>query len=337
MKILTDKQCVLASYFLMFLFLIFVIPLHLLACFFAGFLIFDIIKSISKIIDRYTSSRMIKLASSIAIGLGITALLGFGLTSLISFVMYDLQGAGDSVFSAQIDQTLINIQEEISKYLPNYIPYDMTDIKHKLIAFSKDNVDTLRHTGSDILHNLATTVIGLIVGIMVSTYSAPQEPQPAFKSALLERINNLAVSFRNVVFAQFKISLINTVLFMVFVFAILPIFGVSLPFAKTLTILTFIFGLLPIVGNLLSNTLIVMSGLTISLPVATSCLVYLMVIHKLEYFINAQIIGTKINARSWEVLLAMLLFESVFGLGGLIAAPIFYAYIKLEFKNAELI
>lgn len=337
MKILTDRQCILATYILMFLFLIFVIPLHLLPCFFAGFLIFDIIKSTSKIIDRYTTSHIFKVGFSIIIGVSVAALLGFGITSLISFVMYDLQGAGDSSFGTQIDQTLMSVQQEITNYVPNFIPHDITDLKNKFIGLLKDNIDIVRHTGSDILHNLATTIIGIIVGIMLSTYSLPPEPQPVFKQAMVERIQNLALSFKNVVFAQVKISLINTVLFMIFVFAILPIFSVSLPFAKTLTILTFIFGLIPIVGNLLSNALIVLSGLTISLPVASSCLIYLVVIHKLEYFINAQIIGTKINARSWEVLLAMLLFESIFGLSGLIAAPIFYAYIKLEFTKAKMI
>ncbi|MBL2055405.1 AI-2E family transporter, partial [Klebsiella pneumoniae] len=56
-----------------------------------------------------------------------------------------------------------------------------------------------------------------------------------------------------------------------------------------------------------------------------------------EYFINAKIIGHKINANAWEILLAMLIFESIFGLSGLIAAPIFYAYLKLELKDARLI
>ena len=80
-----------------------------------------------------------------------------------------------------------------------------------------------------------------------------------------------------------------------------------------------------------------MSGLTISLSVAAIALAYLVIIHKLEYFVNAKIIGTKINANAWEVLLAMLIFEAIFGLSGLIVAPIFYAYIKLECKDAGLI
>jgi hypothetical protein len=31
------------------------------------------------------------------------------------------------------------------------------------------------------------------------------------------------------------------------------------------------------------------------------------VIHKLEYFLNARIVGIQINARAWELLIAMLL------------------------------
>ncbi|MBD0194646.1 AI-2E family transporter, partial [Acinetobacter baumannii] len=89
--------------------------------------------------------------------------------------------------------------------------------------------------------------------------------------------------------------------------------------------------------NLISNTLTFIAALTISLGLAGVALLYLVLVHKLEYFINAKIIGHKINANAWEILLAMLIFESIFGLSGLIAAPIFYAYLKLELKDARLI
>ncbi|WP_000295294.1 AI-2E family transporter, partial [Acinetobacter baumannii] len=85
------------------------------------------------------------------------------------------------------------------------------------------------------------------------------------------------------------------------------------------------------------NTLTFIAALTISLGLAGVALLYLVLVHKLEYFINAKIIGHKINANAWEILLAMLIFESIFGLSGLIAAPIFYAYLKLELKDARLI
>jgi len=61
------------------------------------------------------------------------------------------------------------------------------------------------------------------------------------------------------------------------------------------------------------------------------------VIHKLEYFLNARIVGTQINARPWELLVAMLVMEAAFGAGGLIAAPIYYAYLKDELLDRGLI
>jgi predicted PurR-regulated permease PerM len=41
-------------------------------------------------------------------------------------------------------------------------------------------------------------------------------------------------------------------------------------------------------------------------------------------------VGRQIEARAWELLLAMLTMEAAFGIAGLIAAPIYYAYLKDE-------
>jgi predicted PurR-regulated permease PerM len=52
-------------------------------------------------------------------------------------------------------------------------------------------------------------------------------------------------------------------------------------------------------------------------------------IHKLEYFVNARVIGGRIiHDRAWELLLAMLVMETMFGIPGLIAAPIYYSRLK---------
>ena len=119
--------------------------------------------------------------------------------------------------------------------------------------------------------------------------------------------------------------------------AILPLFGINLPLVKTMIAVTFIVGLLPVLGNLISNTVIVVVSLSVSLYVAIGSLVFLIAIHKLEYFINARIIGGQIRARAWELLLAMLVMESAFGIPGVIAAPIYYAYIKYELSARGLI
>jgi len=100
---------------------------------------------------------------------------------------------------------------------------------------------------------------------------------------------------------------------------------------------TFVCGLIPVLGNLVSNTVIVLVSLSSSVFVAVGSLAYLVVIHKLEYFLNARIIGARISARAWELLIAMLVLESTFGLAGLIAAPIYYAYLKAELQARDLV
>jgi predicted PurR-regulated permease PerM len=114
---------------------------------------------------------------------------------------------------------------------------------------------------------------------------------------------------------------------------VLPLAGRPLPFAKTMIAVTFVVGLLPIIGNLISNTIIVLVALGVSVFDAAMALAFLVGIHKLEYVLNAQIIGTEIRAHAWEILLAMLVLEAAFGLRGLIAAPIFYAYLKEDLKT----
>jgi predicted PurR-regulated permease PerM len=103
-----------------------------------------------------------------------------------------------------------------------------------------------------------------------------------------------------VVFAQTKISALNTLFTGIFLFILLPLFGVHPPLAKTLVITTFVVGLLPVIGNLISNTLIFVVALSISLWVALAAVTFLIIIHELEYFLSARIIGTQIQARARE-------------------------------------
>jgi predicted PurR-regulated permease PerM len=118
---------------------------------------------------------------------------------------------------------------------------------------------------------------------------------------------------------------------------LLPLLGIHLPLTKTMIVLTFVVGLLPVIGNLLSNTVIVIVSLAHSPQTAMSSLAFLVVVHKFEYFLNARIVGARISAQSWELLLAMVVMEAAFGLPGVIAAPIYYAWLKQELMDAGLV
>jgi len=144
-------------------------------------------------------------------------------------------------------------------------------------------------------------------------------------------------SFSRVVLAQIRISALNTLLTAIYLAGVLPMFGVHLPLTKTMIALTFVAGLLPIIGNLISNSVIVIISFSYSLPIAGASLAFLVIVHKLEYFINARIVGSRINASAWELLFAMLVMEAAFGLAGVIAAPVFYAYAKAELVARKLV
>ncbi|OYZ55776.1 MAG: hypothetical protein B7Y21_13865, partial [Hydrogenophilales bacterium 16-61-112] len=190
------------------------------------------------------------------------------------------------------------------------------------------------NAGRAVLH----FIIGLIIGSFIALREAsPQQTLAPLASALCERVNRLSDAFHRVVFAQVRISALNALLTGVYLFVVLPAFGVQLPFTKTMIVVTFLVGLLPVIGNLISNSVIVIISLSHSLQVAAGSLAFLVVIHKLEYFVNARIIGEQIKARAWELLIAMLVMEAAFGLQGVIAAPIIYAYIKKELSDRELI
>ena len=139
-----------------------------------------------------------------------------------------------------------------------------------------------------------------------------------------ERFRLFYRSFTTVMGAQILISGINTLATSVFVV------WAQLPYALLVIVVTFLCGLLPILGNLISNTLIVGIAFTISPKMAITALVFLVVIHKLEYFLNSKIIGDRIKNPVWLTLLGLIVGERLMGVPGMILAPVVLHYLKME-------
>lgn len=219
-----------------------------------------------------------------------------------------------------------------------YLPEDVEALRATAVAWLRTHAGALPHAGAALGCTLAHILIGLGIGALVALYDTqPPETLGPLAHALQERASRLGEAFRRVVFAQVRISAVNTILTALYLIVALPLVGVHLPLAKTMLAVTFVVGLLPVVGNLLSNTVIVILSLSVSLGVAVASLAFLVVIHKFEYFLNAHLVGTQVQAHAWELLLAMLVMEAAFGIPGLIAAPIYYAYLKDELVSRKLV
>ena len=141
---------------------------------------------------------------------------------------------------------------------------------------------------------------------------------------LSTRFRVFYASFRTVMGAQIIISSINALLTAAF------LLWQGFPFALVIVVLTFLCGLRPIVGNLLSNTLIVGVAFTFSPKLALAALIVLVVLHKLEYFLNSRIIGERIKNPMWLIMLGLILGETLMGIPGMILAPVVLYYIKVE-------
>jgi predicted PurR-regulated permease PerM len=141
---------------------------------------------------------------------------------------------------------------------------------------------------------------------------------------VLKRFRSFYESFARVMGAQLIISMINTGFTAVYVLI------VGLPYAALVIVLTFFCGMLPIIGNLVSNSVIVALSIMISPKMAIASLIFLIVLHKTEYFLNSKIIGERINNPVWLTLLGLLLGERLMGIPGMVLAPVVLDFIKNE-------
>jgi predicted PurR-regulated permease PerM len=266
----------------------------------------------------------------------IVVVLAAGIWGAVSFFENELGGF------PHLMQRLADILEASRNKLPpwaaDHIPDSAESLRIMFTEWLRENSSHAQTVGAEAGRMAAHLLIGMVIGAMAALYDTAYTPQyKPLAAALHARIVNLQHAFENIVFAQVRIAGINAALTALYLMVILPLCGVKLPLMKSMVLITFVVGLLPVIGNLISNTLIVLIGLSHSLEIALASLGFLIVIHKLEYFLNARIIGSHINARAWELLAAMLAMEAVFGLHGVVAAPVFYAYMKKELSDNGLV
>lgn len=325
----------LASFIAIIAIILGVLFLHLVLAAFIGMLVYLISSRLSLWLANHVPEGRARLIAISFIAFTIAAL--FVVTGVLLGHFF---GSHETIagLAEKLGDVLIDVRRKVPPALLPYVPETLLDLKANFAYALKVHGAELTAIGKEGLHTLAHILIAIAIAAILTLhrFKDVNNSKPLAR-AMRERLALLATAFSNVVFAQARISAINTTLTGIYLLAVLPLSGVTLPYAKTLVIATFFAGLIPIIGNLISNTLIVLVSLGISFNVAVASLVFLVVIHKLEYFINARVIGGRVHAAAWELLLAMLVMETIFGVPGLLAAPIIYAYLKAELAQVDLV
>lgn len=278
--------------------------------------------------------------------------LSFGRSKALGVVLFCLVlgaiGAGAFFFVKKAYKELPEITNQTIPAVIDYaekqgvdLPFtDFKSLKDLALQGVKDRWSNLGRYASTAGMQAVAFVIGLVVAVslFLTTKVNLGEHEGALEGNLysvagaeiLKRFATFYESFATVMGAQLIISLINTSLTAVFLLA------TGYPSATFIIMLTFLCGLLPIIGNLISNTLITCVGLTVSPAVAVAALVYLICIHKLEYFLNSKIIGSRIKNPMWLTMIGLILGEKLMGIPGMILAPVVLHYVKVEASRKRL-
>jgi len=281
--------------------------------------------------------------------------LSFGKSKTLAVVLYVIAvvaiGYGLVFFSKRAYTTLPVIANETIPAVVNFaekkgieLPFtDYASFKVLAIKEVNERIANVGRYARDATLLVAMLIIGLVVAVSFfinKKWDVEDDPDAVKGSLYATVVGELVVrfqtfyrSFARVIGAQIIISFINTALTAVF------LVWNGFPYTTVIIVLTFLCGLLPIVGNLISNTLIV--GVAFTIPhvgpkMALFSLIFLVVIHKLEYFLNSKIIGDRIKNPMWLTLIGIVLGEKLMGIPGMILAPVVLHYIKVEASRNKL-
>jgi predicted PurR-regulated permease PerM len=272
--------------------------------------------------------------------LGITLFLILLFGAGVGFYFFTKQTA---VAMPHIAETTIPVVLEWAEKQGMELPFtDYASLRALAIDAFKREFEGIGKYAGVALIQFAAILIGIVVSVslFINSQFDLEADKPAQSNNLYTltareitlRFGTFYGSFATVMGAQIVISGINTALTAVF------LFWNDFPYAKVLVGVTFLCGLLPIIGNIISNTLIV--GVAFTLPngpkMALIALIFLVVLHKSEYFLNSKIIGDRIQNPMWLTLIGLVLGEKLMGIPGMILAPVILHYIKVEAKRSRV-
>lgn len=267
-----------------------VLHFHFVVLFVSILMTYCLIEGANAMLGKALGGRLqhqhVHLISALSIVLAVCAMLGIAVYAGYTKINIDEFEA----MYHRLPQILASYGAD--KYLPEGI-----NIGEEISAFFAAHSANIMQAGKKGVTSFVYIIIGIIVGIMLKTHvvHSKQAQYTGFLSvSLVERLVGFKTSFKDVFVAQVKISTVNTLLTVLYLFVALPAAGIV-------------------------------------------SLIFLVVIHKAEYFLNAKIIGEQVNAKAFELLLVMIIFEHLFGIGGIVLAPVCYAYLKKELIAHKII
>ena len=318
---------------------VFVMVEHVVLAFVGGLILYLILDRVAQSLSKRFPAAARGLAVTMVTIIGVT-IVGGGAAMGISFLRHHADRL--PAMMTQMAVILQSTRAWLGDWGDQIIPEVLTDaenLKATLVLWLKAHAVSMKAAGGDVSRGLLHALMGMLLAILVffRHQRHPHEERGRLSEVLAQKVGRVAEAFSRIATAQIKISAMNTLLTAVYLFGILPLFSHRLPFSTTIVLVTFVCGLIPVLGNLVSNTVIVILSMGVSFPTAIASLVFLVLIHKLEYLVNSRIVGGETDSQAWEILMAIVIGETAFGVAGVVMAPIIYTFIKRELRERGLV
>lgn len=321
--------------------LLFVLFRHLVSAAVVALALYVILEGVTKRISRRLSGSTARPLAVLIVTVVTAAVVVGAVALLVTMLRHGAANIPDMM--NQMAEILGSVRLWLGGLGHQFIPDVMTDaedLKRTIAMWLKTHAQTLRAGGLYIGVGLIHSIMGVLLAVMIFFRQVTRHDEAhrgPLARHLVDKMDRFSDAFARVATAQIKISLVNTSLTGLYLLVGLPLFGIHVPFSSTLVLVTFVCGLIPVIGNLISNTVICILSMGVSVATAFASLVFLVVIHKLEYLINSRLVGGETDSQAWEILTAIIIGEAAFGIGGVVLAPIVYAFVKRELTDRGLV
>src|ERR1700719_2741863 len=188
-----------------------VLKLHLLSALMAGLLTYELVRLLTPVVEKRLTSKSDRLAALAAL-----SVLTITLLILLTFGIFAFFKSDTGNRQALLDKTNHILTDARTK-MPPWIVDNLPNNVDALKSFAGDWVDEhskeIQHAGKEFMHFFVRGLVGMVIGALISLreeLSANSQMRP-LAAALALRVSRFAHAFRQIVFAQVKISALNTI------------------------------------------------------------------------------------------------------------------------------
>jgi len=214
------------SYLLVICAILSVLSFHLLPAVFAALAVYVLTLKLAACFPK----NMNRSAHKFALGVVVICVI-VGLTSLVAIGSAFIKSSNGlaALLTAVVD-TLGSLRKTLPDSYADLLPTTIEDLRQQFLDIMSEHVQKISVVGMEGFKIFAHVLLGMVVGGMAALHLFRKDDNvPPFLGELRCRLRNLTYAFDRVVFAQVKISALNTLLTSLYLLVALPFFGYSSP------------------------------------------------------------------------------------------------------------